>query len=213
MRTMANALAAAVTLAALLLNSGTRLQAVSQKQVKISMPYLESFQTTEHGEDEVYLLVSGKWGNGQTFSYRFPDAAGHWDLNDGDGDPPVRNQNLLNVGMFDGQVLDLVILMMEEDGGTSKPWVDIASTVASVVLPEASSVLGVITSFLNFEDSDDFIGSFSMHIEQRNGQTLTSFRPMDRVYGSSDPSKYWISFAVNMNGDGSNYQSQFAVTD
>lgn len=216
---MAKALAAAITaVAAVPLSFAPSLIRPASARggndtVVFSMPYLESFQTTEHGEDEVYLIVAGKRSDGGSFQYRFPNGSDHWDLNDGEGDPPVRNQTLINFNNFDpGDSADLVVTVMEEDGGVAGGWISLGSAVVGAINKPAGAIISTIGQFLNFGDSDDVIGVFSVHIENINGDVFTSIKPIDRVYDISDPGKYWITFNVNMNGDGSKYKSQFSVT-
>jgi len=185
----------------------------NQKVAKFGMPYLECFKTTEAGEDEVYLVVSGNWRGGESFQHRFPNASGHWDLNDREGDPPVKDQNLINFTMNDGDAVDLVVMVMEEDGGTSGGWTSLAGSVIGLVNPKAGSIITTIGKFLTIEDSDDFIGAFSVHIQNEGGNILAQFKPRDRVSDISDPNEYWIKAKVVMNGDGSDYSSVFSVTD
>jgi hypothetical protein len=191
----------------------TTATAQASKTVKFRMPYLECFQTTEHGEDEVYLVVTGQYSGGNPFQYRFPNETQHWDLNDGEGDPPVRDWPLINLEMHNGSSVDLIVLVMEEDGGTSGGWTRLGGSVVGRLNPQAGAIIGVIGSLINFQDSDDFIGAFSVHITNDNGNIITTFSPRDRVYDSSDPNSAWIRWNVNMNGDGSKYMSQFSVEE
>ena len=183
--------------------------------VHFRMPYLESFKTTELGEDEIYVIVIARWADGTTRSYRFPDQNGHWDLNDQVGDPPVENWPLLRIPMRPGTAMDLLVLVMEEDGGTVGGWAAMAASAAGVINKGAGAVIAAIARFIPpIEDKDDFIGSFNVHIERTTGgELLTTFTPRDRTFEHSDPSRYWIQFFVNMNGDGSEYRSNFSVTD
>jgi hypothetical protein len=172
----------------------TPLQAQSYRRVvTFGMPYLESFQTTEHSEDEIYLIVSGSSASGKTFQYRFPSDSTHWDLNDGEGDPPVENQELIDITMDDGGVVELEVKVMEEDGGAVGQWIKLPSSIP------------------NYVDTDDVIGVFSVRITNEKGDILPSFRAKDRVIEISDPKYYWTKCFVRMNGDGSSYSSLFSV--
>jgi hypothetical protein len=190
---------------------GAAPAAATQQTVSFGMPYLECFQTTEAGEDEIYLVVSGKWHTGSSFSYRFPNESGHWSLNDREGDPPVRNQTLLNLPMRDGDVVDLVVVVMEEDGGSVGGWAALASTALGFLDPTAGSIAAALGRLLP-HDSDDVIGTFSVHIEQSGGQAFAKFTPRDRTYNYSDPSAFYTKYRIDMNGDGSDYVSLFSVT-
>jgi hypothetical protein len=182
-----------------------------RRTVKLSMPYLESFQTTEAGEDEVYLVVSGRWSSGQTFSYRFPNESGHWDLNDGEGDPPVLNQNLMNFTIDDGQSVELVILVMEEDGGSSGGWVQLAGSAAGVINEAAGAVITAIGSLINIEDSDDFIGAATIRITNEHGYITTRMLARDRASTACSADGNWQMCEFEMTGDGSNYVVRFSA--
>jgi hypothetical protein len=186
-----------------------------QRAVSFNMPYLESFQTTEAGEDEIYLIVTGRWrSTGETFSYRFPNASGHWDMNDREGDPPVLNQHLLKLTLNEGDAVDLVVMVMEEDGGTVNEWVDIAASVGGALSKTAGTILGAISKLIpTITDTDDFIGAFSVRIENVDGSIRAQFTPRDRAYNYGDPMLYWKSYRIDMNGDGSDYHSLFSVDD
>ena len=186
--------------------------AATQQTVSFAMPYLESFKTTEAGEDEIYLVVSGKWHSGNSFTYRSPNESGHWNLNDREGDPPVLNQTLLNIPMRDGDVVDFVVVVMEEDGGSVGGWAGLASTALGFLDPTAGSIAAALGRLLNFHDSDDVIGSFSVQIEKSGGQAFAKFTPRDRAYNYADPSAFYTKYRIDMNGDGSDYVSLFSVT-
>ena len=181
------------------------------RNVTFSMPYLECFQTTEAGEDEVYLVISGRWRSGNSFTFRLPNASGHWDLNDGEGDPPLLSQDLLNLPMREGDAVDFVVMVMEEDGGTVGGWARLAGGALGFIDEGAGALITFIGSLLDFQDSDDFIGAVSVHIEMRNGQPLMQIKPAERVSSNWDTDSYWSRLPVNMNGDGSSYVATFAV--
>jgi len=175
------------------------------------MPYLECFKTTEAGEDEIYIVISGRSSDGQSFKARLPNDAGHWDLNDGEGDPPVLNQDLMRFDMAEGSSLDFTVMVLEEDGGTIGGWTNLAGGALTLVDQGLGELIGVIGELFNFKDSDDFIGAVAVHIEMTNGQALATFKPLDRVEGGWDTSSYWLKRPVSMNGDGSSYQMVFEV--
>jgi hypothetical protein len=187
--------------------------AAHTRRVSFRMPYLESFQTTEAGEDEVFLVVAGAWsGNRGTFKYRYPNATGHWSLNDREGDPPVVNQTLIDFTMSDGDQVDFVVMVLEEDGGTLGGWADLAGGAISVVEPGLGTIFSAVALlFGGIEDTDDFLGGMVVHIRNIGGNITTTFEPRDRVYGSSDPNQAWVRWNVDFNGDGSNYRSQWEV--
>src|SRR6185503_10340172 len=189
----------------------TAQQESSKKIVKFAMPYLECFKTTEHGEDEVYLVVVGKWHDGTTFQRRFPNASDHWDLNDGEGDPPLTDQPLYNLTMNDGDAVDIVVMVMEEDGGTVGGWTSLAGGVLGVVSKPAGSIIASIGQLFNIKDSDDFISAFSVHIENRKGDIFPKFASRDRITSICDPNQYFTACVIDMNGDGSDYRGRFTV--
>lgn len=183
-----------------------------QTTVKFGMPYLECFKTTEAGEDEVYLIVTGRWSDGTTFKYRYPNETGHWDLNDGEGDPPIRDINLINLGMGQGSYVDLAVVIMEEDGGSTGGWAALAGAVVDTLVPEGGGIFSAIGSMLNFTDSDDYIGSFKVRVYENNDNPTAQVYAYERGYDMPDLAKYWLRWNMGFAGDGSNYKSQFSIS-
>lgn len=181
------------------------------RTVTFSMSYLECFRTTEAGEDEIYVVVAGRWKNGETFQARVPGAGGHWDLNDGEGDPPVLNQDLLTLDMSDGDHVDFLVMILEEDGGTVGGWASLAGGALSFIDAGIGSLIGALGTLFNIEDSDDFIGAVAVHVDMAGGEAFASFKPVERVTNSWDTSRYWTRRPVSMDGDGSRYEMTFEI--
>lgn len=184
-------------------------------------------KTTEHGADEVYLLVFGRRSDGATFGARIPGNNQHWDMNDGNqptdnprGDSHcITNKLLMQGDLAEGQSWDVSVTVMEEDGGTGKP----AQEVAAALLAEsgdpyaasAGTILGILTRLgFFYTDTDDWMGSFGVRITNKQGQTEVSWNPKERMVHSipdpeapSNPRRR----EFRMNGDGSNYVGWFEV--
>jgi hypothetical protein len=186
------------------------------------MAALSCDDTTEAGADEVYILVVGRRSDGATYAARIPGdaphlSAGHWDMNDGDqstdnpsGDSrKITGKSLFQGELGPGQSWDVVFMIMEEDGGTTKK----AQQVAAGVLAKsenpfavaAGALLSILTEIGFFiDDSDDYIGSFGVHITSGAG---VQWRAIDRV--SSEKSNINNlgdrEHEFRMHGDGSNY--------
>ena len=180
--------------------------------VTFSMPYLESFKTTDPtSEDEIYVVLSGRSSSGGTFSVRAPGAGAHWNLNDGDGDPPVLNQDLHRFDMAEGSSVDFVVAVLEEDGGTVGGWGAVAGGLIGFLDMGAGSLVATLAEIFDIRDSDDYVGAVQVRLEMRNGQPLATFRALDRVTNSWNASTYWTRRPVSMNGDGSRYEAVFEV--
>jgi hypothetical protein len=190
-------------------------------------------KTTEAGADEVYVLTMGRRSDGATFSSRSPSdapgkAQGHWDMNDNktlpkdnrNGDAHCRTEKTLFNGELEpGQSWDLNVLFMEEDGGTSKPFQELAAAIAtSSGNPYAvagGTVLAGITKLGGWiKDSDDYVGNFGVHIANDQGTIKVSWNGKERIATSNpDPSAKTEPRhrEFRMNGDGANYVAWMQV--
>lgn len=185
-------------------------------------------KTTEHGADEVYVLVVGKRTDGQTFSARLPADAphqpsGNWDMNDGDqptdnpsGDAHCRtNKTLFSGDVSSGQTWELVIMFMEEDGGTTESYQKAAGTVLQQIDNPYAQGAGVVISTLTkigffATDTDDFLGSFGVRVTDSGAE----WKPMERLVHSiadQDDPQNANKREFRMNGDGSNYVAWIEV--
>jgi hypothetical protein len=151
--------------------------------------------TTEEGADEVFIMVIGRRTDGATFHSRWPAEGQHWDMNDGDqptdnpsGDSHMITKKPLFAGELSaGQSWDVVVAIMEEDGGNSKQAQEAASDLliasANPFAVTGGILLKAITNaglkFIN--DTDDFIGSFAVHIANDNGTIKVTWNSVDRV--------------------------------
>jgi hypothetical protein len=192
---------------------------------RLHLNQLECDQTTEYGEDEVYILVAqqseifGPEREGPIVTnkkYRLPSDASHWDMNDGVGDSNhiIYNVDLLSGGVAKRQQVSAVIVVMEEDGGTSKPYQEMLAELLeqtdNPITTTAGYILELLTKFgLYAVDSDDYIGSFAMTMySDLQGHNLYSrWSPIDRISVSQPRNDIGPNaWEFRMNGDGSNYQ-------
>lgn len=174
-------------------------------------------KTTENGEDEVYILVAGLHSDGSRFTHRVPGDAAHWDMNDGQNDHNhcVHNVVLVNRDIADGQSLELLISIMEEDGGTSGPYQqafgDLLISTGNPYAIAAGTFISIMGKFLPFHDSDDWIGTFAVRIINQSGNLSVEWRPVDRVSGVIHGIHGPNTCEFRMNGDGSNYVGWYGV--
>ena len=193
---------------------------------KLLMNRLCCDKTTEEGADEVYIIIAGKNSNGETFSVRFPGEGKHIDMNDGNqpSDNPngdshcITNRILCSVDILPGQSWDIIVLIMEEDGGTTKTAQEIGAAIldntgnpAAIVVGE---VLGILTELGVYrEDTDDYIGSFAMHASNdSDGQVRNSYRPIDRARVTLMAPEATRQVQFRFDGDGSDYVGDFQFT-
>src|SRR5204863_5026459 len=76
---------------------------------------------------------------------------------------------MLDFALQEGQSADITVMVMEEDGGTTRPWQEIIAiglqNSGDGRAAAAGEVLGVVTRLgLWANDSDDFIGSFGLTV-------------------------------------------------
>ncbi len=167
--------------------------------------------TTEHGQDEIYYIIAAKLSNGTTITNRLPGPTGHWDINDG---KPPRNINdvlLQPVSLLPGESASILVTIMEEDGGTSKTWQEIATGLL-VLIPDptgiseaAAGVLEFLGQFLIIQDPDDFIGSYQILLRNESGTITTQWFPLsgvsENIPGGGGPGTHGFRF----NGSKTNY--------
>jgi len=175
-------------------------------------------KTTELGEDEVYMIVAARASDGRTWGFRLPDSSGHWDMNDGQDDSNhcISNVTIWDAPLPDGQDVTISVAIMEEDGGTSRPYTDIAAamlqTSGDPVGMLTGQILGVIGHFFPLGNSDDFIGAFSVMISNVDNTLQVAWRPKDCVTSEIVNIHGANTHEFRMNGDGSNYVGWYQVT-
>lgn len=188
-------------------------------------------QTTEAGEDEIYLIVTWHSSGGQYGSFRVPN--GHWDLNDGNEPRQVSRFDLWSGAINPGETVDISVFILEEDNGSSDQIVAKAQQVMSVLGPAAcatvpascpyaaaiSQVIDFISNLpIHIQDSDDYIGSFSMTVTRGLDGNLypyyhsvvrcAGFGPWNMVPIGINPN--WTMGATFV-GDGSSYNARFIL--
>jgi hypothetical protein len=186
-------------------------------------------KTTEKGADEVYIVLIGKSNTGRNIVSRLPNANGHWNMNDGsqgskpasgyDGDAHCISDGVLFADIRDGETWNFAVMIMEEDGGTTKDYQKFASEILKQVddpyLKAGGVVLDLLTRLgLWATDTDDYIGSFGVQVTNKGGQINVTWRDAERISRSTpdpdapnDPKRHEFRF----NGDGSNYVGWFHV--
>lgn len=186
-------------------------------------------QTTEEGADEVYFILVGKSNNGREVFQRLPGSSNHWNMNDGDqgtkpasgyeGDAHCIDDGTLFSDIRSGETWSFAILIMEEDGGTSKKYQELASRALALVddpyARAAGTILGVLTKLGLFAtDTDDYIGSFGVRVTYSGGPPSATWQSGDRVSGSqNDPDAPHNAnrHEFRFNGDGSNDVGWFYI--
>ena len=186
-------------------------------------------KTTEPGADEVYIVVAGKSNTGREYFGRLPNSSGHWDMNDGDqgtkpasgysGDAHCISDGALFSDIRDGETWNFAVLIMEEDGGTTRTYQQIGSEVLKQIdnpyTQATGYVLGVLTKLGFFAtDTDDYIGSFGVQVANSGGQFSVNWRNGDRVsFSQADPNApdQTTRHEFRFNGDGTNYVGWFYI--
>jgi Ricin-type beta-trefoil lectin domain-like len=207
-------------------------------EIRVMLSALRCNDTTEWSADEVYILVVGRRNDGTTFSARLPKNAfrvpeGHWDMNDSGeshdnqkGDSrKITNKILFSNQLPEGATWDLAIIVMEEDDGTTINVLD--SIIQKLgMLPAGIKpfdyvvqiVGGVLRGrdddgFIGFRDTDDYIGSFAVHVTRRNGAVVPEWRKIDRINHTQNNINGIgeFEYEIIMNGDGSSYPGWYRI--
>lgn len=168
-------------------------------------------QTTEHGEDEIYLKIIAKISNGGSLNNQQPN--GHWDMNDGNEPRSVENVTLLRTHMDAGDSGTIIVIICEQDGGGSEKWQKIGEAVLSTC-DDPRCIAAQQVSYwsrklgLTIQDTDDYIGSFTIDFGyNRDGSFWWKQGNLERYCSS----KKWGDTGVEIQlcGDGSNYTGWF----
>lgn len=186
--------------------------------------------TTEHGADEVYMVIVGTADSGRKIVARLPGEQSHWDMNDGDqgkkpaagygGDARCITDGVLFNDIKEGEEWQFVVLMMEEDGGTSRDYQSLASQIAQQVpnpyVRGGGVVLDVLTNLgLWKTDTDDFMGSAKIFVAKHNGALHVDWDRGDPrcELSQDDPEAKGntMRHEFRFKGDGSNYVGWFHV--
>lgn len=200
---------------------------VSPPQAKTVNLKLDSFccdKTTESGADEVFIMVIGKRTDGASYGQRFPHATGHWDVNDGNqpNDNPsgdshcITNKPLFSGELLPGQAWDVIVSLMEEDGGNTKSAQQAAAALAASsgdpYAVAGGALIGLLTAAgVSINDTDDFLGSFVIHIANNNGNITHQWKGIDRIGHINRDLHGGVGHEYRFNGDGSDYVAWFRV--
>jgi hypothetical protein len=197
------------------------LDPITTQSIRLRMMSLKCDKTTEAGADEVYLLVYGRRSDGKTFQAKEP--GGHWDMNDGDqpwdnpnGDSRGITSKQLFVGdLPSGQSWSLGVMILEEDGGTTKDMQQIGAYLLKESGDPYGVTVGTLLSLLTklgvwATDTDDYIGSFAVQVSNNNGNITSRWKSIDRVTSSEGDSNS-LEYKFRMGGDGSNYIGHYRI--
>jgi hypothetical protein len=177
----------------------------------LNLSYLESFKTTEAGEDEIYVIVGGISKQGETIRGRYPSETGHWELNDREGDPAVFDQKLLSLDFGADDSIELVIAVMEEDGGAR--WKDVSNRLVQYLMGKIATASAALSSDASASDVDDVVGAVRLRMGRRRGDMSVRYEPLVGVSSQWDTEASWARRPVEMTGAGSDYKLTFEVED
>jgi hypothetical protein len=169
-------------------------------QTRLHLNYLRCEEQTELGHDEIYIIVAARSSDGNVTRLRFPQSGtaefGTDPHNNTIGGFPLWDGNLQ-----DGQSVEIVVVVMEEDGGDPSLWLNIAGGILESTGNPYAIAAGAITDILATiftADTDDYIGSIGVRYSNNSGALHEEYRGIDRT------SPLPID-AIQLNGDGSRY--------
>jgi hypothetical protein len=178
--------------------------------------YLHCDKTTEHGEDEVFFVLTARKPDGEVISMRLPGDKSHWDMNDNANKKrDIAIPHLLDFDLKKDERMQVIVAIMEKDGGSPKQWLDFSKALADKlpandITTSITSVLDLVTGWIglvNVKDTDDYIGSFRVDLWNDEDSIHTikaNWSAVDRAIGvgqSSGPRSNGFRF----DGDGTNY--------
>lgn len=199
----------------------------SAKKLWLEIKRLCCDNTTENGADEVYIIVTAKSSKGRIISTRFPGERNHFDMNDSNqptnnwtGDSHCISDGFRFEHIFDNQISrgerwDVIIVVLEEDGGTTKTAQEIGGAILTEtgdpIAVTVGQVLGALSKLgVYATDKDDYIGSIVLHVSfDDNGQMSSSYKELDRARITSMPDGDSRQIEGRFGGDGSDYLFQF----
>ena len=186
-------------------------------QTRLNFRRFRCEQTTEAGEDEVYMIVVRTTSEGGYTTYRLPTANGHWDLNDGDEPREVGHTTIHQIDLDNHEKANIYVVIMEEDGGLPGNWAEeVGGALAAIpnVYTQAIGVglqaIGGVFNEFGVIDTDDYIGSFGVQFENRNGSLDGwHWERGDHAVTDADIPGLDHSCRISFNGDGSHYVGEF----
>lgn len=210
------------------------LIAIAQKQsMVLSMPSLKCEQTTDDGEDEVYLLILWKKSDGSKGSIRMPGIPNAWkNMNDGD---KLNNDldwgELLAFDLQLGQRIDILGMIMENDDGTLQQYAkfgeelfrsnffnEIKTNLNAGNSSDIKKILARIAGTYSLKNPDDWIGSFVCAfllsregVKENYGAVFNENNPTDKMHGAN-PKNNSKTTSYHFGGDGSSYFAKLRLT-
>jgi len=183
---------------------------------QLTMRQLLCNQTTELGEDEVYMIVNGQTSAGERWNLRLPNE--HWDLNNTQEPRQVNDWILaqsarkLNIG--ESAVLNVVI-MEEDDGRIGNEILNQGAKILSSCAASSpfcalgAGALAVGQALGIGRNTDDYIGSFTVILTRTQYGMQTQFSNYDRCRAVNVGINYPQGQLIQFIGDGSNYTGLF----
>jgi hypothetical protein len=174
----------------------------------------------------VFVMVAAKRTDGKVYAQRWPGPSNHWDMNDGDqptdnpsGDSHcIKNKPLFTGELAPGQAWDVIVSIMEEDGGNTKQAQEVLAALGESsgdpFLMTGGAVVGLLTKLgVSVNDTDDYIGSWVLHVSNENGNITHQWKGIDRIgHIDRDVNGDHKGHEYRFNGDGSDYVGWFKVT-
>jgi hypothetical protein len=201
-----------IMLIALLLICGAMQLSAQDYNLSFVMNRLWCDQTTEMGEDEIYLRVIVKTSSGAYLNTRQPSE--HWNMNDGNDPRNVDGVTLLRTHLNAGESGTIIVIVCEEDGGGSEQWQQLGETILSACDHPYCIAAQQISYWtrqlgLTIHDTDDYIGSFSINFGfDNNGKFWWERQNLER-YCSEEK---WgeTGTKIRLCGDGADYTGWFS---
>lgn len=207
----------------------TNAPVASRKKIWLENLRLCCDKTTEQGADEIYMIITAKSSRGTIITKRLPEENDHFDMND--GDQPTNNYggdshcisdgfkigHIFESYISSGETWNIDIIVMEEDGGTTKTAQEIGSALLIETGDPYAATAGEIISVLTglgvyAKDKNDYVGSIALRVNSdNNGNITNSYRIIDRGRITSFPIGGTRRVEGRLDGDGTDYLFEFIL--
>ena len=151
---------------------------------------LKCDNTTEQVEDEPYYIIGTKHSKGAVSSYRVPGPSGHWSMNDNGNNQRIENISLAEFNLEEGEYLDILVNLMEEDGGMANDYLNAFATFLSQIDTPytlgAAVLIGGISKLFKIQDTDDWLGSFAIRVSKKKGGNSIEFKIINEILPESN---------------------------
>jgi hypothetical protein len=201
----------------------------------LRVPSFVCYQTTEDGQDEIYLLITWKTTTGREGNF----FKGVWQTNDtGHQDNNYPMGTILDIFLDPGEIMEVLGTVMEQDDGQPRQYESVGRSILNdirgsneAIFPYSQNasaemsdkIKGLLASSAQaqrLDNSDDWIGSFSFRVPDVKvnqqpwaGRGIFNWNsaPANTNTYYNDGTTGALLAVFNFGGDGSKYTLKIAI--